>query len=277
MLPAMTDVLKFLPSEIKLTHTRHGLMLYPARDIFIGPCLQAYGEYCPEEGNAFRQLLRPGDVVVEAGANIGSHTVHLSRIVGPTGQVYAFEPQRRIFQILCANLALNNVANVHARQQGLGCVKDVMWISPPDVGAVANFGGIALGEAGRESVDIVTLDSLNIHCLDMIKIDVEGMEEAVVRGGIETIRSLRPKLYLENDPGDAGLEKSASLIRVVRELGYRLWWHLPALYSAENFRNFRQNIFPKNIVSINMLCIRADEDVKTNFIEVGEDTDRPPL
>jgi FkbM family methyltransferase len=273
----MTDVLKFLPPEVKLTHTRHGLMLYPAKDIFIGPCLQAYGEYCPEEGNTFRQLLRSGNVVVEAGANIGSHTVHLSRIVGPTGQVYAFEPQRRIFQILCANLALNNVANVDARQQGLGRVRDVMRISPPDVGAAANFGGITLGAAGHEAVDVVTLDSLDLQRLDMIKGDVEGMEEAVIRGGIETIRRLRPKLYLENDAGDAELEKSASLIRTVRELGYRLWWHLPALYSPENFRDFRQNIFPTHIVSINMLCIREDEDVTTNFVEVGEDTDRPQL
>jgi FkbM family methyltransferase len=273
----MTDALKFLPPELRLTHTRHGLMLYPAKDIFIGRCLEVYGEYCPEEGNAFRQLLKPGAIVVEAGANIGSHTLHLSQIVGPAGQIHAFEPQRRIFQILCANLALNNIANVHVRPQGLGAVNDTMWVSSPDVSAAANFGGVALGSSGNESVEIVTLDQLGMQRLDLIKIDVEGMEEAVLRGGIETIRRLRPTLYLENDPADARLDKSASLIKFIRDLGYRMWWHLPSLYSPGNFRGFQENIFPKNVVSINMLCIRDDEAVTTNFLEVAGDTDRPQL
>lgn len=271
------DVLKFLPPDVRLTHTRHGLMLYPAGDIFIGPCLHAYGEYCPDEGDAFRQLLKPGSVVVEAGANIGAHTLHLSRLAGNAGQVHVFEPQRRIFQILCANLALNSVSNVHPRQEGLGSVNGTMWVSAPDAGAVANFGGVALSGSGLEPVQIVTLDSLGLKRLDLVKIDVEGMEERVIQGGIDTIRRLRPKLYLENDPGDAGLAKSASLIRAIRDLGYRLWWHLPALYSPGNFRGLRENIFPRHIVSINMLCVRDDEAVSTNFIEVGADTDRPRL
>jgi FkbM family methyltransferase len=273
----MTDILRFLPPDLQLTYTRHGLMLYPANDVYIGKCLQAYGEYCPEEGNAFQQLLGSGDVVVEAGANIGAHTLHLSRIVGPAGQVLAFEPQRRIFQILCANLALNNIGNVLVRQQGLGDSSRTMRVTSPAIGSVSNFGGIALSDAGGEPVEIATLDSLALRRLDLIKIDVEGMEEVVLRGGLETIRRLRPKLYLENDPGDAGLERSASLIRVIREFGYRLWWHLPALYSPVNFRGLQQNIFPKHIVSINMLCIRDDMPVQTNFIEVGGDTDRPRM
>jgi FkbM family methyltransferase len=272
----MSDVLEFLSPEVRLTHTRHGLMLYPALDRFVGRCLEAYGEYCPEEGKAFSQLLKPGDVVVEAGANIGSHTLHMSKIVGATGSIYAFEPQRPVFQLLCANMALNAVSNVHARQQGMGATPDVMWVTPPPVGAYANFGGIALKAEGRERVDIVTIDSLALERLDLIKIDVEGMEEAVLRGGADTIKRLRPKLYLENDPGE-DLEKSASLIRYVRELGYRAWWHLPALFSPENFRNFQQHLYDQNVVSINMLCVRDDEDIKTNYLEVGDEHDRPSL
>ena len=273
----MTDVLKFLPPELRLTNTRHGLMLYPANDFYIGRCLEAYGEYCPDEGDTFRQILKPGYVVLEAGANIGAHTVHLSRIVGPAGQIYAFEPQRRIFQILCANLALNNVGNVVSKQQGLSEVPGTMWASPPDMGAVANFGGVALGDSGQEPVEIVTLDSLGLPRLDVIKIDVEGMEETVIRGGIDTIRRLRPKLYVENDMQGSAPQRSASLIRMIRALGYRLWWHRPSLYSPQNFRGFQANIFPANVVSINMLCIRDDEPVTTNFTEITGDTDRPQM
>jgi FkbM family methyltransferase len=248
-------------------------MLYPAGDIFIGPCLEAYGEYCPEEANAFRQLVKPGHIVAEIGANIGSHTVFLSRLVGSEGQVHAFEPQRMVFQMLCANLALNGISNVRTRQLGLGAQPGSLRASSPEPAAVANFGGVSLGSQGREAVEIVTLDSLNLRRLDFVKIDVEGMEEAVIRGGLETIRRLRPKLYVENDRADA----SESLIRLIRGLGYRLWWHAPALYQPNNFRNYARNIFPKHIVSVNMLCIRDDEVVTTNYEEILEDTARCQL
>jgi FkbM family methyltransferase len=273
----MSDVLDFLPPEVRLTHTRHGLMLYPAQDRFVGRCLEAYGEYNPEEGKAFAQLLRPGNVVVEAGANLGSHTVPMARLVGPTGVIHAFEPQRPVFQILCANLALNNIANVHARQNGLGAAPEVLWISPPAIGAHENFGGVSIGSEGREAVDIVTIDSMDLQRCDLIKVDVEGMEEAVLRGGLETIMRLKPKLYVENDPGETQLHKSTSLIKFLRSLGYRLWWHLPALYSPENFRNFQRHLYTQNVVSINMLAIREDEEVTTNYAEVGADDDRPDL
>jgi len=217
----MTDgILSLLPPEIKLVNTRHGLMVFPAGDFYIGRCLETYGEYCPEEGNAFRQLLKPGDVVVEAGANVGSHTILLSNLVGPDGFVHAFEPQRLIFQMLCANLALNGIQNAQARQQGAGRSRNVLRMSPPPAGAVANFGGVRLAVDGEEAVDVVPLDCLDLQRLDLLKIDVEGMEEAVICGGIETIRRLRPKLYLENDAGGSRPEASASLIRLIRDLGY---------------------------------------------------------
>jgi hypothetical protein len=101
------------------------------------------------------------------------------------------------------------------------------------------------------------------------------MEEAVIRGGIETIRRLRPCLYVENDKQDSAPEESASLIRMIRGLGYRLWWHYPALYRPANFRGFQENVFPGDVVSINMMYRRYDETVNINYIEITGDTDRP--
>src|SRR5882762_7707062 len=115
-----------------MTHTRYGLMLYPANDMFIGPCLETYGEYGAEEANTFRQLIRPGDVVADIGANIGSHTLLYSQLVGPQGRVIAFEPQPKIFHMLCANLALNGLANVATYQAGVGREAGVLKVSPPE-------------------------------------------------------------------------------------------------------------------------------------------------
>ena len=59
--------------------------------------------------------------------------------------------------------------------------------------------------------------------------------------------------------------------------GYRIWWHLPGLYSPQNHRGVRQNIFPTHYVSINMICVRDDHVIVTELQEVGEDTERPKL
>src|SRR4051812_31054692 len=93
---------------------RNGPMLYNKHDRYIGESLRKYGEFSAGECELFRQIVRPGDVVVEVGANIGCHPVDLSRLVGPQGLIVAFEPQRLVFQTLCANLALNSCANVSA-------------------------------------------------------------------------------------------------------------------------------------------------------------------
>ena len=82
------------------------------------------------------------------------------------------------------------------------------------------------------------------------EIDVEGMEEEVVRGAAETITRLKPVLYCECDRAD----KAESLIRFIDSLGYVMFWHLPPLYHPENFTGNPTNVFD-NIVSSNILCV----------------------
>ena len=60
---------------------RHGRMVFLKHDVYIGRSLELYGEYSESEAEVFTQLLRPGDVVIEAGANIGAHTVHIANLV----------------------------------------------------------------------------------------------------------------------------------------------------------------------------------------------------
>lgn len=86
-----------------LTNTRLGPMLANRNDRYVGQSILAYGEFSEGEAQMFRQLVGSGDVVIEAGANIGAHTLLLSRLVGATGLVYAYEPQRIVFQTLCGN------------------------------------------------------------------------------------------------------------------------------------------------------------------------------
>ncbi len=102
---------------------RGGPMLFNKNDVYIGGSLDKYGEFSYSEQEVFGKLLREGMIVVEVGANLGAHTVELARMVGRSGSVHAFEPQRLVFQALCANLALNQCTNVFASQAALGSAR----------------------------------------------------------------------------------------------------------------------------------------------------------
>lgn len=233
-----------------LTQTRHGPMLYNRHDQYVGGSLAAYGEFSEGESAMFGQLVGAGHAVIEAGANIGAHTVQLSRLVGDSGSVLAFEPQRIVFQTLCANLALNQCTNVIARQQGVGSVPGRLMAPAPDPRQANNFGGLSLMTSGYgDAVEVVTIDSLVLPRCDFIKADVEGMERAVIEGATHTIHRFRPLLYLENDRA----EQSAPLLELLMSMGYRCWWHMPQLFNPANFAGNSNNIFG-NIVSINILC-----------------------
>lgn len=235
----------------RVASTRHGLMIYNRHDRYIGRSLERYGEFSEAECELMRQLIRPGQVVVEAGANVGVHTLFLSELVGPQGRVYAFEPQRILFQILCGNVALNGRLNVFCREAALGDQLGHLHLPPIDYHTESNLGGVELRQDLRgEPVEVATLDSLNLPACHFLKADVEGMELQVMRGAEQTLRRHRPLLYVENDRR----ESSPALIEYLQSLDYDLYWHLPPLFNPQNhFRN-PENEFP-SIVSANMLGI----------------------
>lgn len=251
----------------RLKACRHGLMLYFKNDRYIGQALDSYGEYSESETSLFREIVSPGDIVVEAGANIGTHTLFLARAVGTKGFVHAFEPQRQIHQVLCANLALNEIANVKTYQAGLGSAVGQIDAWVPDFTVENNMGGIPLGHVDEEDcphevVDVFTLDGLGLQRLDLLKVDVEGMEKDVLLGARETIARCRPILYVENDRPD----QSAGLIQTVFDLGYRAWWHLALFFNENNASGNPHNPFG-NLISINMLCLPAEVDVQVNNMD----------
>ncbi|MGQ0661988.1 MAG: FkbM family methyltransferase [Pseudomonadota bacterium] len=242
--------------HIRLRQCRHGAMLYHSTDRYIGRSFDRYGEFSEGEIDLFRQVVKPGQVVLDIGANIGAHTVVLARATGPRGLVVAVEPQRLVFQMLCANLALNGLTNVRAHWAAVGRAAGRILVPRLDYAKPGNFGGLALGGSGKgEPVPVVPIDALNLPACHFIKVDVEGMEGEAIAGARATIERFRPILYVENDRR----EKSAALIAQLLELGYRLYWHLPPLFNPRNFFGESENLFA-NIVSVNMLCISRSVD-----------------
>jgi len=244
----------------ELQMCRSGPMIYNKHDIYVGGSLQRYGEFSVAEQEIFAQVIRPGALVVEVGANIGAHTVELSRLAGPDGEVHAFEPQRIVFQALCANLALNQCTNVHARQAAVGEKAGIISVPPIDPTIRYNFGGVSLRDvAFGEAVALITLDSLDLPACSLLKVDVEGMEVEVLKGAEQLIQMHRPIMYLENDRED----RSEELLGIVERLGYKAWWHLAQLFNAANFYGDPVDIFG-NIVSINVLCVPGETKMPVN-------------
>lgn len=236
----------------RVVRSRHGLLGYNRHDLYVGRSLELYGEYSEAEIDLFRQLVKPGQTIVEAGANIGAHTLALAKMTGPGGSIFAFEPQRILFQLLCGNLAMNGILNVICNNQALTTHPGVLTVPQLDYRQPNNFGGVDLdqGRPSGETVTAVPLDSLSLSACHLLKVDVEGMELDVLQGAQNTLVRNRPLLYIENDRAD----KSPALIRHLFSLDYNLYWHLPPLFNRANYFQNPENVFP-GIVSINMLGI----------------------
>ncbi len=248
---------------LRVARCRHGLMLYNVNDVFIGRSLSLYGEYLENEIKLYRLLVGADDLVVDGGANIGCFTLYFARAVGAKGAVYAFEPQRLIYQNLCANMALNGIANVAAWQAGLGAEPGTMTVPWMRYDRPGNFGGVALAAEGPgDKVQITTIDALDLPRCKLIKIDVQGMEGEVLRGAEATIAKFRPYLYVENDIR----ESSPALIQQLFDLDYRLYWHRPIMFNQDNFYGHDENVFVRRTeagvlirLNINMFCVPKPE------------------
>ncbi|MFA6075239.1 MAG: FkbM family methyltransferase [Negativicutes bacterium] len=252
-----------MPDFNEIKDCRYGKMIYNKLDAYVGKSLNNYGEFSEGEFELFKQIVREGNIILEIGANIGAHTVALSRIVGQSGTVFAFEPQRLVFQVLAGNLAINSITNTFCYQKAVGELPGTLMVPLLDFEKENNWGGLSLGswEQG-EVVDVITVDSMDLPFCHFIKIDVEGMELDVLKGAKQTIDKYQPIMYVENDRE----EKSVALIKYLLMLGYELYWHCPLLFNSNNYYGNKENVFG-NIVSKNMLCIPKSKNVNLNGFE----------
>jgi len=239
----------------RLKDCRHGRMLYNVNDQFVGRAFDLYGEWSEGEVEVFRQIIRPGDVVIDVGANIGARTIFFARAVTEAGQMWAIEPHRLAFQTLCANVALNSLTNVWCMQAAAADVPGAVRVPHLNPRRPQNFAGLSLDQDRLgEQVQVIRLDSLPLSRCRLIKADVEGMERQALIGAAGLIEKFKPVLYVESDRE----EFHADLIRHIASIGYRAYWHRPPLFNSANFLRNPRNVFG-TIVSINLLCVPTSQ------------------
>jgi FkbM family methyltransferase len=228
----------------KLTLCKYGWMLHAGP--FIGKCFELYGQYSESEVNVLRAFIRPGDTVLDVGANIGDLTLPMSRFVGDNGKVYAVESHADTYHVLCANLALNGIRNVKA----LNCfIADSAQVDT--AGPWGKFGYVS--EVWGASM--VAIDALGIETCSFIKIDVDGKELEVLRSAHGLLEKSRPVLYFENDDRAS----SAALLDHAMSQRYDLYWHPAPIFDQNNFFGNPINHWaPNNIISFMVLGIPGE-------------------
>lgn len=230
--------MKFVLQDFK-----YGRILRPAGDFFIGESLGVYGEYCEKEIDAYRSFVREGDVVLDIGANIGACTIPLAQMVGPQGKVYAFEPQRIIFQVLCGNVALNNILNVYTKNVCVGEKKDKIKIGDMflDPNVNNNIGNFEIAKnPGDYEIDMITIDDLQLSKCNFIKCDTEGMGIEVLNGARKTIQKYMPVIFIEEDEEK---EKIVPIVKFLTGFGYEIYKHETAYCDKTNYFSSGRDIF----------------------------------
>ena len=152
---------------------------------------------------AIARSLPQDAIAIDAGANIGVVAVPLARAMKPkTGVVLAFEAQRMLHYAMCGTAVLNELDNLHAYNQAVGAAPGWITVPRPDYGLAQDFGMLSLTDSGPDTpgdqVSLISIDSLELPRLDFLKIDVEGMEPDVLRGGARTIHAHQPWCWIES-------------------------------------------------------------------------------
>jgi FkbM family methyltransferase len=149
-----------------------------------------------ETAVAISRLCRPGYVVFDIGANIGAHTFHLAKYAGATGSVIAFEPTSYAYTRLYRNMLLNPFSNIRLEKMALSDVSGTQELHfmaswPVD-------GKYPTPE--YETMYLMTMDEyvrrFQIPRVDLIKLDVDGYEFKILKGGKDTIQAYKPSIIL---------------------------------------------------------------------------------
>lgn len=204
----------------------NGSICVMPNDKSLGRCLIETGEFAPGPVRMIQDMLRPGCVAVDVGANFGSLAVPMAKAVGPDGVVFAIEPQRLVYHCLVTSATMSEAWSMRCIHAVAGRERGVMRVGIPCPDRSEAFGSYPITDTpGGDVVPVIRIDDLGLPACHLIKIDVEGAELDVLEGARETIARCEPMMIVEADRED-----SAEVIRDwLVAAGYAVFWFVTAL------------------------------------------------
>lgn len=231
---------KTLPEfDICQTSGGHQFLLTSGPD-YISKVLRGGALWRTKEINISQRLLEftEAPVIYDIGANLGSWTIPVSNYFQHrNGIVYAFEPQRQVYNQLCGNIFLNKLKNCYTFNSAIGDYDGEIDVPVFDPLTDSNMGAVSLDKtvfseqrAGSapptEKRTINTLDTLNMPHASLLKIDAQGMEADVLRGGKKWIQASGYPYIIFSVWGDymtSTIEKNKQVFSLLQdEMGYEL-------------------------------------------------------
>lgn len=199
--------------------------LFPMRDLGVGACLRAYGEFSRVETEFLLQHA-PADeegVLIDVGANIGSVALPFARM-RPNWQVLAVEAHRGLAAVLGANALNNELMNVEVYHAAAAAEAGALQFPASKLSSIGNFGQLRVGggEGELETVRALTLDELAPPSTRLVKLDVEGFEPEVLKGARRLIES-RQVIWV-SEASVQHPDSAATIIRTFQEAGYGVYW-----------------------------------------------------
>lgn len=233
--------------------------------------LLSRGKWEEAETHLFSSLVKEGMTVVDIGANIGYYTLLAARLVGPQGKVYAFEPSQENFALLSRNVEANGYKNVVLVPKAV-CERSGTARLRLDRESSGNhsLSGIR-GEGASAEVETVSLDDFfsSVHeRIDVIKIDAEGAEVAILQGMLATL-ARNPDLVLFTEFFPRAIQafgyQPEEYVRHLASFGFRIYpidhgeknvVPIDLAQLAEFVRPFVQDRRRRD--ALNLLCLRGN-------------------
>lgn len=214
----------------------------------------------PAEISNLRQILSPGDVAIDVGTHKGAYSYWMAKAVGPTGQVYGFEPQKHLSQKLRHILLALKIKAIEIHQLGISSKPGTLQLFIPGMGTPspeATFETPERYEAGvYEKVKVATLDQIlqdEKRPIRLIKCDVEGHELEVFKGGEEIIREHKPSLLFECEARhhpNGNIEKVFKYLQDLKYEGYFFLGRqrLPLSLFSKDFQQIGKKPYANNFL-----------------------------
>ena len=237
-----------IEKHLETKYCRYGIISFFKNDIYIGRSLDEYGEWAQIELDFLLQFIRPGDVVIDIGAFIGTHSIAFGQKVGPKGKVIAIEPQNNAFQVLKKNIEQNNLTNIKIFKKAVSNISGTILIEQPDLDNDVNLASFTLAgitpdkdskSKHKQNIDVIILDQIISGSCDLIKIDVEGMEILVLEGAADTLRNSRPLVFAEC----LSVQDGWNMVEFMQKNNFVAYLHNELSFNPNNFRQSMNNIF----------------------------------